>query len=138
MENDGILILYVGVWQFEQMLQSVSKENMNEFCKKNLKNLELLYSVSLIGLLCFLIELIPIKMVRAINQNVEAAHWKGISHQLDLLFAVFRFSIEKSENTYLFIIKLIFYDVLIYLVDLSLSFLLKMPFLRKISILAWF
>ena len=76
MENDGILILYVGVWQFEQMLQSVSKENMNEFCKKNLKNLELLYSVSLIGLLCFLIELIPIKMVRAINQNVEAAHWK--------------------------------------------------------------
>ena len=34
MENDGILILYVGVWQFEQMLQSVSKENMNEFCKK--------------------------------------------------------------------------------------------------------
>ena len=49
---------------------------MNEFCNiKNLKNLELLYSSSLIESLCYLIELIPIKMVRAINQNFEAALW---------------------------------------------------------------
>ena len=58
------------------MLQSVSIKNMNEFCNiKNLKNRELLYSISLIESLCYLIELIPIKMVRAINQNFEAALW---------------------------------------------------------------